>query len=256
MSQHEDYLALSKGARMHLKQTPDNQFYFRTSLQVKWFIWGAIGLVCLPAPLLMSVVLDGSEQVFHLGSSIFLVFFVLFAMGVRQHLILDAASGKLKLEKSWWGFGKSIKSEWPLSSQRAVVAPIAEIREGCLLEIADQKYTIGSADESRQMAIFLQKHLRVPAFDRVSQWPKELEIHPQRKAEPVLEASEIDRHPERKTDPGSSSAERTDEPDSAGSDRQYLSIMDHRIFLKLALPFPVFLIIGVILSMLANQGGA
>jgi hypothetical protein len=36
---------------------------------------------------------------------------------------------------------------------------------------------------------------------------------------------------------------------------KYASVWDQRIFLKLALPFPVFLVLGVILSLLANKGG-
>lgn len=254
MPRHEDYLALTKGARMHLRKTSDNQFYFRTSFQVKWFIWGAIAVVCLPAPLLMSVVLEGGERLFHLGSSIFLILFALVGLGVRRHLILDSVSGKLKLEKSWWGLGGKIKSESPLVQQRAVVAPIGELNEGCLLEIADQKYTIGSADEVRQVARFLQQYFSIPAFDRVAQWPKELKLSP-------LE----DAVPESGAQPGPSDNPETDRrtsvngvdtaSGSADLDAEYASVMDARIFLRLALPFPAFIAIGVVLSMLANKGG-
>ncbi len=254
MPRHEDYLALTKGARMHLRQTSDNQLYFRTSFQVKWFIWGAIAVVCLPAPLLMSVVLDGGERLFHFGFSIFLILFALVGLGVRRHLILDSASAKLKLEKSWWGLGRKIKSESPLAQQRVVVAPIGELNTGCLLEIADQKYTIGSADEVRQVALFLQQYFSIPAFDRVAQWPKELKLSPLDEAVPESDVepglfgnSEVDR---RSTVNGVDTAS-----GSVVLDAEYASVMDARIFLRLAMPFPAFIAIGVVLSMLANKGG-
>lgn len=254
MSLQADYLALTKGARMHLRQTSDNQLYFRTSFQVKWFIWGAIGVVCLPAPLLMSVVLEGGERVFHFGFSIFLILFALVGLGVRRHLVLDSASGKLKLEKSWWGLGRRIKSEWPLAQQRVVVAPIGELNEGCLLEIADQKYTIGSADEVRKVARFLQQYFSIPAFDRVAQWPKELKLNPLEAVIPENDAQhrhsgnpETDRRPAVNQEDTASG--------SADLDAEYAYVMDHRVFLRLALPFPVFIAIGVVLSMLANKGG-
>jgi hypothetical protein len=255
MSQQADYLALSKGARMHLKRTSDNQFYFRTSGQVKWIIWGVIALVCLLGSLLMSVVLDGIEQVFYIGTSVFLIFFTALALGVRRHLVLDAAGRAIQLEKSWWGLGRFVQSQGALSNQRAVVAPIAELSEGCLLEIAGQKYTIGSLDETRQLARFIHQYFAVPAFDRVSQWPEEIELQSQRETGSLNDADPEKVAHGSKSPLADSRAEYESSASITDAQMKYASVWDQRIFLKLALPFPVFLVLGVILSLLANKGG-
>ncbi|MCC4264210.1 hypothetical protein LL240_07050 [Oceanimonas baumannii] len=256
MSQQADYLALSKGARMHLKRTPDNRFYFRTSRQTKWFIWGMIALVCLLSPLLMSVVLDGGEQIFYMVVSVLLMLGAVFALGVRRHLLLNPVSGMLELETSWWGLGKSVRSKSALAKQRVVVAPIAEIEAGCLLEISDQKYTIGTADEVRQLALFIHQYFAVPAFDRVAQWPKEIELESLGGA-----ASMHDGGTEGEqvvsgaawVDPG---AAYNSSAVIANPGAKYTSVWEQKILLKLALPFPLFLVLGLVLSLLANKGGA
>lgn len=253
MSQQADYLALSRGARMHLKRTSDNTFYFRTSGQLKWMIWGIIGLICLLSSLLMSVVLDGAEQIVYMGTSVFLMLSTALALGVRRHLVLNAAGGVMQLEKSWWGRSKSVPSEWPLANLRAVVAPIAEHPEGCLLEIADQKYTIGTLDETCQLAIFINQYFAVPAFDRVSRWPQEIELQRPGETDSIHDAVPEKTEHAPLVDTGAAYDPHTPVTDTG---TQYASIWDQRIFLKLALPFPVFLVLGVVLSQLANTGGA
>lgn len=241
MPQQADYFALSRGARMHLKRTADNRFYFRTSQQLKWVIWGVIALVPLSASLLMAVVLRGVEQVIYTGSSAFLLSFSVLALGVRRHLIMNPEQGKLRLEKSWWGLGRAVIGHCRLADQRAVVAPVAELSEGCLLEFADQKYTVGSAEETRQLALFINRYFAVPAFDRVSQWPQEIALQSDTEA-----ASTADTRLESGGRPRVSTVEVRSE---------YPSIWDQHILLKLLLPLPLFIVLGVLLTLLGTEGG-
>lgn len=250
MSLQADYLALSKGARMHLKCRAGDRFYFRTSGQVKWFIWGVIGLICLLSSLLMSVVLDGAEQIIYMVTSFCLIIAVMISLGMRRHLVLDITNGKLLREKSWWGLRRSVKSADTLTNQRAVVAPIAELSQGCLLEIADQKYTIGTFDQTRQLAIFINRHFAVPAFDRVTQWPNEIELHDKQQADTVSCASPAPQQPL-----SSAGLEEHKSQSVVSTQVRYVPIGDQKVFLKLALPFPLFLLLGILLSQLANRGG-
>lgn len=251
MSLQEDYLALSKGARMHLKYRSDNQFYFRTSGQIKWFIWGAIGCICLLSSLLMSVVLEGTERVIYMVTSALLISASTMALGMRRHLVLDASSGTLLRKKSWWGIVQSVQSESPLADQRAVVAPIAELSKGCLLEIAGQKYTIGTFDETSQLAIFINHHFQVPAFERVTQWPNEVELGGIQSKDSATEAESALRQ---QAFTPVDTTKRTGKS-LAKTQARYVPIGEQKVFLKLALPFPLFLVLGIILSQIANKGG-
>ncbi len=250
MSLQADYLALSKGARMHLKCRAGDRFYFRTSGQVKWIIWGVIGLICLLSSLLMSVVLDGTEQVIYIVTSLCLTIAVMISLGMRRHLVLDTSNGKLLREKSWWGLGRSVKSADPLTIQRAVVAPIAELSQGCLLEIADQKYTIGTFDQTRQLAIFINRYFAVPAFDRVTQWPNEIELQDEQLADTGSCAAPAPQQPL-----SNAGLEERKSPSAVPTQARYVPIGDQKVFLKLALPFPLFLLLGILLSLIANKGG-
>ncbi|GAA0697100.1 hypothetical protein GCM10009104_26590 [Marinobacterium maritimum] len=200
--------------------------------------------------------LDGLEQVIYIATSVFLMFFTALALGVRRHLVLDAATRVIQLEKSWWGLGRSVQSRGALASQRAVVALVAELSDGCLLEIAGQKYTIGSLDETRQLAIFLNQYFAVSAFDRVSQWPEEVELQTRRETGSINDAGPEGAERGAQALLVGTGVEYESSAPMADIKAEYASIWDQRILLKLALPFPFFLMLGWVLSLLANKGGA
>ncbi len=226
MSLSSQYQALPKGARLHFKFDGQGGYYFVGMRQSKWIIAGVIAAVCLSGSLLMAFVLHGAEQWIYAIVSLLLAPFVFSALGVRQHLVFDLAQQRQVEQRSWWGRGLRDVSAIPLQDVRVVVAPIAELDEGCQLELSGQRFTIGSAEDTRQLARFLRDQFGVQAFDRVIAWPQER-----------LLADDI---------------EAQKSPKVASMDMQYVSVWDQSPVMKLFLPLPFFLLAGVLLAWLVN----
>ena len=106
------------------------------------------------------------------------------------------------------------------------------------------------------MCIRDSQYFAVPAFDRVSQWPEEIELQSQRETGSLNDADPEKVAHGSKSPLADSRAEYESSASITDAQMKYASVWDQRIFLKLALPFPVFLVLGVILSLLANKGGA
>ncbi len=220
------YQALPKGARFHFKFDGRGRYYFVGMRQSKWIIAGVIAAICLSGSLLMAFVLHGAEQWIYATVSLLLAPFVFSALGMRQHLVFDLAQQRQVEQRSWWGRGVRDVTAIPLRDVRVVVAPIAELDEGCQLELSGQRFTIGSAEDTRQLARFLRDQFGVQAFDRVIAWPQER-----------LLADDI---------------EVVKSPKVASVAMQYVSVWDQSPVMKLFLPFPFFLLAAGLLAWLGN----
>lgn len=236
MSIKTDYLSLGKGARWHLKPDTKGRYYLISSGQVKWIIAGAITLLVFSSSLLMAILLSGREQVFYSVSTVILLPFVMLTLGVRDHFMFDPHQGQLLRRTRWWGLFKRESPKQALEQVSVTVAPIAEVSEGCQLEMSGQRFTIGTFEQTCQLALFLRTHFGVRAIDRVTAWPEEKQ----------LEAS---------VQPVQCSGSAKEEPDTDMITTQYRSVWDQHVMSKLALPFPLFVVLGVVLMLTGNQGG-
>lgn len=235
MSIKTDYLSLSKGARWHLKPDTRGRYYLISSRQVKWIIVGAITLLVFSSSLLMTFLLSGREQVFYAITTVILLPFVVLALGVRNHLMFDPHQGLLLHSTRWWGLFKRESPGQALEQVSVTVAPIAELSEGCQLEMSEQRFTIGTFEQTCQLALFLCTHFGVRAVDRVTAWPEEKQLDavpPDRCLAPAE---------------GVSLRETPATP--------YRTVWEQHVMLKLALPFPLFVVLGAVLMLTGNQGG-
>ncbi|MBA4501816.1 hypothetical protein [Marinobacterium marinum] len=239
MSIQTDYSSLSKGARWHLKAGVEGRYYLIGSSQVTWIIIGLIALVSGLSSAFMAIVLSGAEQVIYTVVTFLLWPFIILALGRRHHFVFDRHQGQLLHRKSWWGlFVKELPGP-PLSELKVVVAPIAELSEGCQLEVLKQRFTVGSLEQTRQLALFLHRYFKVQAVDRVTEWPEERPL-----VLPVTEPEAVMAIAVGKDNKGPSVLPVT-----------YRGVWERYIVLKLVWPFPLFVILGVLSMLIGNRGG-
>lgn len=171
------YNDLYWGARYHLKQDPDGNFYLIGMQQKIWKVFGFIALVPMSASIVMAFVswMESDNQMyFFLIVAAFLLLISLILMRRSEHFVF---SGGRVSHLRGWGKTPPEKASWSIRDCNVTVVPIVAHKSGCWLQLnADGKSmtrnSIGQFDQTAEMALFLTKEVGITALDNVTDWPE------------------------------------------------------------------------------------
>ncbi|WP_412500454.1 hypothetical protein [Shewanella chilikensis] len=251
---NKKYRALPRGARWHLKLDAHGRAYFIGRQQTLATIWGFIMLVPLSASSLMAVVLTGKSQVFHAVSALLLLTLVIGCLGVRRRWLFNPKSAEIQEYTGWWRIKAKPRKTLPYSQLSIHITPLAQTPNGVQLVLLGQRHTLTDMAEALALIGFLRGCAgplavnELEVYEKVTAWP-ELKTVPfdtaQSDSAPEAE-SQAAKSPHTETKP-LKAATQTDQSIS-----QYRPIWEQHLMWKLALPLPLFALLGLLLTRLES----
>ncbi|WP_345863720.1 hypothetical protein [Shewanella algae] len=251
---NKKYRALPRGARWHLKLDADGRAYFIGRQQTLATIWGFIMLVPLSASSLMAVVLTGKSQVFHAVSALLLLTLAIGCLGVRRRWLFDPKSAEIKEYTGWWRIKAKPSKTLPYSQLSIHITPLAQTPNGVQLVLLGQRHTLTDMAEALALIGFLRgcasplAVYELEVYEKVTAWP-ELKAVPFDKA-PSDSAPETEsqaaKSPHTETKPLKAATQ------TGQSISQYRPIWEQHLMWKLALPLPLFALLGLLLTRLGS----
>ncbi|WP_219012670.1 hypothetical protein [Shewanella algae] len=248
------YRALPRGARWHLKLDADGRAYFIGRQQTLATIWGFIMLVPLSASSLMAVVLTGKSQVFHAVSALLLLTLAIGCLGVRRRWLFHPKSAEIQEYTGWWRIKAKPSKTLPYSQLSIHITPLAQTPNGVQLVLLGQRHTLTDMAEALALIGFLRgcasplAVYELEVYEKVTAWP-ELKAVPFDKA-PSDSAPETEsqaaKSPHTETKPLKAATQ------TGQSISQYRPIWEQHLMWKLALPLPLFALLGLLLTRLGS----
>ncbi|GAB1100935.1 MAG: hypothetical protein Sw2LagPseu_24960 [Shewanella algae] len=251
---NKKYRALPRGARWHLKLDADGRAYFIGRQQTLATIWGFIMLVPLSASSLMAVVLTGKSQVFHAVSALLLLTLATGCLGVRRRWLFDPKSAEIQEYTGWWRIKAKPRKTLPYSQLSIHITPLAQTPNGVQLVLLGQRHTLTDMAEALALIGFLRgcagplAVYELEVYEKVTAWP-ELKAVPFDTAPSDLapEAeSQAAKSPHTETKPLKAATQ------TGQSISQYRPIWEQHLMWKLALPLPLFALIGLLMTRLGS----
>ncbi|MBO2586294.1 hypothetical protein [Shewanella algae] len=251
---NKKYRALPRGARWHLKLDAHGRAYFIGRQQTLATIWGFIMLVPLSASSLMAVVLTGKSQVFHAVSALLLLTLATGCLGVRRRWLFDPKSAEIKEYTGWWRIKAKPRKTLPYSQLSIHITPLAQTPNGVQLVLLGQRHTLTDMAEALALIGFLRGCAgpravnELEVYEKVTAWP-ELKAVP-------FDTAPSDLAPEAKSQAAKSPHTETKPLKAATqtgqSISQYRPIWEQHLMWKLALPLPLFALLGLLLTRLGS----
>ncbi|WP_345869748.1 hypothetical protein [Shewanella algae] len=251
---NKKYRALPRGARWHLKLDADGRAYFIGRQQTLATIWGFIMLVPLSASSLMAVVLTGKSQVFHAVSALLLLTLATGCLGVRRRWLFDPKSAEIQEYSGWWRIKAKPRKTLPYSQLSIHITPLAQTPNGVQLVLLGQRHTLTDMAEALALIGFLRgcadplAVYELEVYEKVTAWP-ELKAVP-------FDTAPSDLAPEAKSQAAKSPHTETKPLKAATqtgqSISQYRPIWEQHLMWKLALPLPLFALLGLLLTRLGS----
>ncbi|BCV57726.1 hypothetical protein TUM17384_16710 [Shewanella algae] len=251
---NKKYRALPRGARWHLKLDADGRAYFIGRQQTLATIWGFIMLVPLSASSLMAVVLTGKSQVFHAVSALLLLTLATGCLGVRRRWLFDPKSAEIQEYTGWWRIKAKPRKTLPYSQLSIHITPLAQTPNGVQLVLLGQRHTLTDMAEALALIGFLRGCAgpravnELEVYEKVTAWP-ELKAVP-------FDTAPSDLAPEAKSQAAKSPHTETKPLKAATqtgqSISQYRPIWEQHLMWKLALPLPLFALLGLLLTRLGS----
>ena len=251
---NKKYRALPRGARWHLKLDAHGRAYFIGRQQTLATIWGFIMLVPLSASSLMAVVLTGKSQVFHAVSALLLLTLATGCLGVRRRWLFDPKSAEIKEYTGWWRIKAKPSKTLPYSQLSIHITPLAQTPNGVQLVLLGQRHTLTDMAEALALIGFLRGCAGPLAVN-------ELEVYEKVTAWPELKAVPFDTAPSDSAPEAESQAAKSPHTETkplkaatqtGQSISQYRPIWDQHLMWKLALPLPLFTLLGLLLTRLGS----
>ncbi|WP_412502537.1 hypothetical protein [Shewanella chilikensis] len=251
---NKKYRALPRGARWHLKLDADGRAYFIGRQQTLATIWGLIMLVPLSASSLMAVVLTGKSQVFHAVSALLLLTLATGCLGVRRRWLFDPKSAEIQEYTGWWRIKAKPRKTLPYSQLSIHITPLAQTPNGVQLVLLGQRHTLTDMAEALTLIGFLRGCAgplavnELEVYEKVTAWP-ELKAVPfdTARSDSAPEAeSQAAKSPHTETKPLKAATQ------TGQSSSQYRPIWEQHLMWKLALPLPLFALLGLLLTRLGN----
>ncbi|MBO2674752.1 hypothetical protein I6M53_08735 [Shewanella algae] len=251
---NKKYRALPRGARWHLKLDADGRAYFIGRQQTLATIWGFIMLVPLSASSLMAVVLTGKSQVFHAVSALLLLTLATGCLGVRRRWLFDPKSAEIQEYTGWWRIKAKPRKTLPYSQLSIHITPLAQTPNGVQLVLLGQRHTLTDMAEALALIDFLRgcagplAVYELEVYEKVTAWP-ELKAVPSDTApsDSAPEAeSQAAKSPHTETKPLKAATK------TGQSISQYRPIWEQHLMWKLALPLPLFALLGLLLTRLGS----
>ncbi|MBO2590576.1 hypothetical protein [Shewanella algae] len=251
---NKKYRALPRGARWHLKLDADGRAYFIGRQQTLATIWGFIMLVPLSASSLMAVVLTGKSQVFHAVSALLLLTLATGCLGVRRRWLFDPKSAEIQEYTGWWRIKAKPRKTLPYSQLSIHITPLAQTPNGVQLVLLGQRHPLTDMAEALALIGFLRGCAgpravnELEVYEKVTAWP-ELKAVPFDTA-PSDSAPETESQaatpPHTETKPFKAATQ------TGQSISQYRPIWEQHLMWKLALPLPLFALLGLLLTRLGS----
>lgn len=251
---NKKYRALPRGARWHLKLDAHGRAYFIGRQQTLATIWGFIMLVPLSASSLMAVVLTGKSQVFHAVSALLLLTLVIGCLGVRRRWLFNPKSAEIQEYTGWWRIKAKPRKTLPYSQLSIHITPLAQTPNGVQLVLLGQRHTLTDMAEALALIGFLRGCAgplavnELEVYEKVTAWP-ELKTVPfdtaQSDSAPEAE-SQAAKSPHTETKPLKAATQ------TGQSISQYRPIWEQHLMWKLALPLPLFALLGLLLTRLGS----
>ncbi|WP_037474729.1 hypothetical protein [Shewanella sp. 38A_GOM-205m] len=251
---NKKYRALPRGARWHLKLDAHGRAYFIGRQQTLATIWGFIMLVPLSASSLMAVVLTGKSQVFHAVSALLLLTLATGCLGVRRRWLFDPKSAEIKEYTGWWRIKAKPSKTLPYSQLSIHITPLAQTPNGVQLVLLGQRHTLTDMAEALALIGFLRGCAGPLAVN-------ELEVYEKVTAWPELKAVPFDTAPSDSAPEAESQAAKSPHTETkplkaatqtGQSISQYRPIWEQHLMWKLALPLPLFTLLGLLLTRLGS----
>ncbi|MDC8852350.1 hypothetical protein [Shewanella algae] len=251
---NKKYRALPRGARWHLKLDADGRAYFIGRQQTLATIWGFIMLVPLSASSLMAVVLTGKSQVFHAVSALLLLTLATGCLGVRRRWLFDPKSAEIQEYTGWWRIKAKPSKTLPYSQLSIHITPLAQTPNGVQLVLLGQRHTLTDMAEALALIGFLRGCAdplavnELEVYEKVTAWP-ELKAVPfdTARSDSAPEAeSQAAKSPHTETKPLKAATQ------TGQSISQYRPIWEQHLMWKLALPLPLFTLLGLLLTRLGS----
>ncbi|MCA0951366.1 hypothetical protein [Shewanella chilikensis] len=251
---NKKYRALPRGARWHLKLDADGRAYFIGRQQTLATIWGLIMLVPLSASSLMTVVLTGKSQVFHAVSALLLLTLATGCLGVRRRWLFDPKSAEIQEYTGWWRIKAKPRKTLPYSQLSIHITPLAQTPNGVQLVLLGQRHTLTDMAEALTLIGFLRGCAgplavnELEVYEKVTAWP-ELKAVPfdTARSDSAPEAeSQAAKSPHTETKPLKAATQ------TGQSSSQYRPIWEQHLMWKLALPLPLFALLGLLLTRLGS----
>ncbi|WP_368881386.1 hypothetical protein [Shewanella algae] len=251
---HKKYRALPRGARWHLKLDADGRAYFIGRQQTLATIWGFIMLVPLSASSLMAVVLTGKSQVFHAVSALLLLTLAIGCLGVRRRWLFDPKSAEIQEYSGWWRIKAKPRKTLPYSQPSIHITPLAQTPNGVQLVLLGQRHTLTDMAEALALIGFLRgcadplAVYELEVYEKVTAWP-ELKAVP-------FDTAPSDSAPEAESQAAKSPHTETKPLKAATQTGQFISqyrpIWEQHLMWKLALPLPLFALLGLLLTRIGS----
>ncbi|WP_368873137.1 hypothetical protein [Shewanella algae] len=252
---NKKYRALPRGARWHLKLDADGRAYFIGRQQTLATIWGFIMLVPLSASSLMAVVLTGKSQVFHAVSALLLLTLATGCLGVRRRWLFDPKSAEIQEYTGWWRIKAKPSKTLPYSQLSIHITPLAQTPNGVQLVLLGQRHTLTDMAEALALIGFLRGCAgpravnELEVYEKVTAWPElkavPFDAAPSDLAPPEAE-SQAAKSPHTETKPLKAATQ------TGQSISQYRPIWEQHLMWKLALPLPLFALLGLLLTRLGS----
>ncbi|GAB1043014.1 MAG: hypothetical protein SPiBPW_13810 [Shewanella algae] len=251
---NKKYRALPRGARWHLKLDADGRAYFIGRQQTLATIWGFIMLVPLSASSLMAVVLTDKSQVFHAVSALLLLTLATGCLGVRRRWLFNPKSAEIQEYTGWWRIKAKPRKTLPYSQLSIHITPLAQTPNGVQLVLLGQRHTLTDMAEALALISFLRgcasprAVYELEVYEKVTAWP-ELKAVP-------FDTAPSDSAPEAESQAAKSPHTETKPLKAATqtgqSSSQYRPIWEQHLMWKLALPLPLFALLGLLLTRLGS----
>lgn len=251
---NKKYRALPRGARWHLKLDAHGRAYFIGRQQTLATIWGFIMLVPLSASSLMAMVLTGKSQVFHAVSALLLLTLVIGCLGVRRRWLFNPKSAEIQEYTGWWRIKAKPRKTLPYSQLSIHITPLAQTPNGVQLVLLGQRHTLTDMAEALALIGFLRGCAgplavnELEVYEKVTAWP-ELKTVPfdtaQSDSAPEAE-SQAAKSPHTETKPLKAATQ------TGQSISQYRPIWEQHLMWKLALPLPLFALLGLLMTRLGS----
>ncbi|WP_345853323.1 hypothetical protein [Shewanella algae] len=246
---NKKYRALPRGARWHLKLDADGRAYFIGRQQTLATIWGFIMLVPLSASSLMAVVLTGKSQVFHAVSALLLLTLAIGCLGVRRRWLFDPKSAEIQEYSGWWRIKAKPRKTLPYSQLSIHITPLAQTPNGVQLVLLGQRHTLTDMAEALALIGFLRGCADpLAVYEKVTAWP-ELKAVP-------FDTAPSDSAPEAESQAAKSPHTETKPLKAATQTGQFISqyrpIWEQHLMWKLALPLPLFALLGLLLTRIGS----
>ncbi|WP_339087628.1 hypothetical protein [Shewanella chilikensis] len=261
---NKKYRALPRGARWHLKLDADGRAYFIGRQQTLATIWGLIMLVPLSASSLMAVVLTGKSQVFHAVSALLLLTLATGCLGVRRRWLFDPKSAEIQEYTGWWRIKAKPRKTLPYSQLSIHITPLAQTPNGVQLVLLGQRHTLTDMAEALTLIGFLRGCAGPLAVNELEVYELEvyeLEVYEKVTAWPELKAVPFDTAPSDSAPEAESQAAKSPHTETkplkaatqtGQSSSQYRPIWEQHLMWKLALPLPLFALLGLLLTRLGS----